>query len=538
MSSSCGSVLTSPGQTRPGEIQPIAQASQAKLTEARRRFPINVLSNVTWLVLNAIVGTWYTPFLIGHLGVGVFGLIPLAGSVTNCMAILTEGLNSAVGRFLTIDLARDDATAANRTFNTAIVSSLTIVAILLPVALVITWLAPKIFDVPPGNERDVQWLVLLAMVAFITTTFASSFAVPSYAYHRFDLRLLVNIARLVARVGSIVLLFTALTPQLWQVGVGICLSAFFFLLGHKALWRRLTPELRIRLNLFDTSRLRQFLGFSGWVLINQVGSLLFLNIDLIVANVIFGAEAAGRYGAVVIFPTLLRTLVATAQGILVPIAVTLYAQNDLSRLVRFSRLSVKFTGLAVALPIGLLCGLGKPLLTVWLGPEFLDLSWLVVVLVGHLCISLAVVPLFSLQVATGKVRTPGLVSLLTGCGNAALAVALALWSDWGYISIAVAGAIMLIAKNGFFTPLYGARILKLPWWTFFPSPIAGVIGCVAVGTVTYLISSAWTLTDWGQLALVAIIISGVYIGAAFSFGLSADDRSLLRSEVERRMKRE
>jgi len=534
---SSDSVLTLPGATKLEEIRPTPQASQAKLTEARRRFPVNVFANVTWLVLNAVVGMWYTPYLIGHLGVAVYGLIPLASSMTNYITILTQGLNSAVGRFLTIDLARDDADAANRTFNTAIVSGLTLAAVLLPIAFVLAWFAPQVFDVPVGYEQDVRWLVLFTTFAFITSTFASNFTISSYAYHRFDLRLLVNVVRLVVRVGSIVLMFAVLSPQLWQIGVGLLLSAALFLLGHRALWRRLTPELKIRLNLFDASRLKQMLAFSGWVLVNQLGSLLFLNVDLIVANLIFGPEVAGRYGAVLIFPTLVRTMVATVDGILVPIAVTLYAQNNRSRLVRFSRLAVKFTGLAVALPIGLLCGLGEPLLAVWLGPEFSDLSRLVVVLVGHLCISLAVVPLFSLQVATGKVRIPGIVSLLTGCGNACLSVALALWSGWGYIGIAAAGAIMLIVKNGLFTPLYGARILKLPWWTFLPSLIAGVIGTLAVGAGTYAISITWTLTGWVQLALVAIVTSGVYMGTAFLFGLSADDRSLLRSELERRMKR-
>jgi membrane protein EpsK len=507
------------------------------LTEARQRLPINVLSKVIWLVLNVIVGMWYTPYLIGHLGVAVYGLVPLASSVTSYMSVLTTGLNNAIGRFLTIDLARGDADAANRTFNTAIVGSLIVVTILVPVALIVSWLAPQIFKVPPGSERDVQWLVLLAAMAFLTTTFASSFAVSSYAHYRFDLRLLVNVVRLVARVGSIVLLFTVLSPQLWQVGVGISLSAVLFLLGHGALWRKLTPELKIGLDWFDPSRLKQFFEFSGWLLVNMVGARLFLSIDLIVANLVFGPEVAGRYGSVMIFPTRLRMLVSTVTGILTPIMLTLYAQNNLAGLVRFSRLWMKFTGLAVALPIGLLCGLGEPLLTVWLGPEFSDLSWLVVALVGHLCINIAVVPLFSLQVVTNNVRIPGVVTLVMGAANAALAVALALWSGWGYIGIAIAGAIVLTAKNAFFTPLYGARILKLPWWTFLPSLIAGVVGCLAVGAGTYWISLTWTLTGWGQLALVAVITSGIYMIAAYFLGLDADDRSLLKSEIQRRIKR-
>jgi len=526
-----------PGHVPPGEAQRRAVAPSAQLAEARQRLPLNVLSKLIWLAANLIVDMWYTPFLIAHLGVAVYGLVPLATSMTSYLTVLTTGLDDAIGRFLTIDLARGDKNAANRTFNTALVGSVIAVAILVPIALLISWFAPRIFNMPLGLERDAQWLVLLAGVAFLLTAFTTSFAVPSYAYHRFDLRLLVNILGVAARMGSLVLLFRVFSPQLWQVGVGLFLSALLYFLGHGVLWRRLTPELAVRLKQFDPSLLKQMLEFSGWVLVNMMGAMLFLRVDLIIANLIFGPEVAGRYGSVLIFPSALRALVSAVNGVFVPIVFALYARKSFSRLVRFSQLSVRLMGFAVALPIGLLCGLAKPALTVWLGPEFSDLSGLVVVLVGHLCISLAVVPLGSLQTATCKVRTPGIVSLLAGCASALLAVALALWSGWGYIGIAAAGAIMLVAKNGLFTPVYIARIMKLPWWTFLPNIAASVIGTLTVGVGTYLISLHWTLTSWTQLAVVGLVTSGVYMGAVFLFGLSARDRSLLKSEIERRINR-
>ena len=514
---------------------PLAQTSIAKLSEGRQRLPVNVLSNITWLAINIVVGLWYTPYLIGHLGIAVYGLVPLVNSVTNYMTLLTDGFNSAISRFLTIDLARDDAEAANRTFNTAVAGSLTMAAILLIMALVFSWWAPQIFNMPTGYERDLQWLVLFTIGGFIITAFASSFAISSYAYHRFDLRLLVNIIRLMVQMGSLVLLFILLSPRLWQVGVGTFLSAFFFLLGHGALWRKLTPQLTIRLDWFDTTRLKQMLGFSGWVITNQIGSLLFLNIDLIVANLIFGAQIAGRYGAVIIFPTLLRALLGTVDAVLVPLVVALYAQNNLAGLVRFCRLSIKFVGLAMALPIGLLCGLAKPLLTVWLGPGFADLSWLVVVLIGHLCINTAVVPLFSVQVATSNVRVPGVVTLIMGMANAGLAVALALWSGWGYISIAIAGAVVLTIKNALFTPVYNARVLRLPWWTFLPSLVTSTLAWLLVSAAAFWISLNWALASWLQLALAAAIIAGIYVIAIYFLGLGADERSLVKSEIRQRL---
>ena len=505
--------------------------------EARARLPLNIFSNICWMGLNIIVGFWYTPYLIATLGVAVYGLVPLASSITNYLALVTDGFDSALSRFLQIDLARDDDQAANRTFNTGIAGSLTIFVALIPISLLLSWLAPHIFHVPDGYEADMQWLVLLTMIAFATTFLSGPFAVSSFSLHRFDLRLYVNIVRLSIQMGSMVLLFTLLSPRLWEIGIGIFLSSLFLMLGHGIIWRRLTPKLKILPRLFDISRLKRLLQFSGWVLVNQAGTQLFLNIDLVVANLVFGAYVGGRYGAVLIFPVFLRSMIGTLGSVLEPMVFTLYAQNNLSRLARFCNLAVKFTGLLIALPIGLICGLARPMLTVWLGPQYSDLSWLVVVLVSQLCINLAVVPLYPIQEATNHVRVPGIVTLVTGVINACLAVGFALWSGWGFIGIAIAGAIVNTARNTFFTPLYAARVLHLCWHAFLPSLVNGILGSVAVGAITYWAALTWQLTNWGQLAFIAMVTSGLYMIAAYFLGLNANERNLILSEIMLRIKR-
>ena len=511
---------------------------KSKVAEARHRFPLNLISNIAWFVLNIFVGLWYTPYLIASLGVAVYGLVPLASSLTNYLSLLTNGFNSAVSRFLQIELAKEDVDAANSIFNTSVAGALTILGLIIPIAILVSLFASEIFNVPLGHERDAQWLVLLTMLSFGITFFSSSFAISSFANHRFDLRFVLNIVRLSAQMGILVILFSVLPPKLWQVGIGIFLSALFYLLGHYLLSKKLTPFLKIKFKLFDVAKMKQMLKFSGWVVVNQTGALLFLSIDLIVANLVFGAEVAGRYGAVLIFPALLRSLVGTISAVLDPIVFTLFAQDNLAGLARFCKNNVKFMGLVIALPIGLIAGLAKPLLIVWLGPEYGDLSWLVVVLVSHLCINLTIVPLFPVQVSTNNVRIPGLMTFAAGIINAALAVALALWSGWGYISIAISGAIVLTAKNGVFTPLYNARILHLPWWTFYRSIVASVVAWLGVFLVSFWVSKNFVLTNLYQIALAGAIIGGVYIIVVLAIGLTRDERDFITEEIRKRFGRD
>ena len=281
------------------------------LNKAQQRLPVNILANISWLVLNVLVNFIFVPFLISTLGVAAYGLVPLAASLNKYMVVLTQGFNSSVSRYLTIDLSRQDNEAANETFNTGVATGTLIAICLIPIALIIAYLSPRIFNIPLGLENNAQWMIAFALLAFVITMFASSFAVSSFALHRFDLRFLVNASRLLTEVGLTVLLFYLLIPQLWTVGFSIFVGSLLFLLGTLRVWRKLTPQLRLNLALVKWRKMRELLGFSGWVIVNQVGSLLFLNIDLIMTNILFGAVTAGRYGAIIVFPITLRSLAAT-----------------------------------------------------------------------------------------------------------------------------------------------------------------------------------------------------------------------------------
>jgi len=69
-----------------------------------RRFGLNLIGNVGQLGLTMVVGVFYVPFLVRHLGPAVYGLVPLISMVTAYMNLITMGLDSAVARSMSIAL--------------------------------------------------------------------------------------------------------------------------------------------------------------------------------------------------------------------------------------------------------------------------------------------------------------------------------------------------------------------------------------------------------------------------------------------------
>lgn len=504
----------------------------------RSRFSLNLAANLLNFGLSMLVGYWLTPYLIRHLGVAAYGLIPLTTTVTSYLALFTTALNSVVGRFLTMALDQQDDAEANRIFNTSFWGGAGMILLILGPCLWTACHASWFFHVPPGLERDFTLLALSALAMFCLTELSTAINVISFCRNRFDLANAVNVASTLTRVAVIVLLFNLTVPRVWHVGFALLAAASVSVAGAILIWRRLAPVLKLRPAWFSFAALRNMTGMGGWIVINAIGSMLYLSIDLVVVNRLLGPEATGRYGAVLIWSSLLRGFAGVVGGVFGPTIFMLFSRDDLDGLVHYARRAVKFVGLVLAIPIGLICGLSKPLLRIWLGEAYVPLAPLLSIMTFHLCVNLAVLPLFNIQVATSRVRLPGIITCVMGVGNLGLAILLAGPAGWGMYGVAAAGALMLTAKNIVFTPIYAARILGLERATFYREllPVAGAtLGLAFLGW-------AWTTTleirSLPGLALAGLVLTLAVCCFILAFLFDQDERGQIRRMLFRWSERE
>jgi len=502
---------------------------------AREGFLANVGSNVVLVGAQVLANLWMTPFLIGHLGIAAFGMIQLVTTVVSYISILTSALDSALSRFLAIDLGRGDAPAANRTFNSALFGLLGIVAALSPLVVILSLYFPAIFDMPPTWERDSSLLFLLVASSFFVTVLGGCFSVSCFVHSRFVYTNAVNLAGLLVRVGLTLTLYSLSASRLWYAGGASLCAALVALTGFVALWRRLTPELNVSVSALDPARLRAMAAMGGWVLVNMAGATLLSRVDLIVVNTFFGPAMTGGYASAAQFSVLMEQLVGAASGVLRPVILIKYAQNDLAGLQRLAGQSVKLLGLALGLPVGLLCGFARPLLTVWLGPSYEYLAVLLVVIIVHQSLNLSVRPLLHVQNAYNKVRWPGIATLLGGAANLSLAILLARWGKWGAVGVALATAIAWTAKNGVYMPVYTARIMGLPWWALLPNLLASVMGTALVWGLAHAASLVRRPDSWLTLGASMVAVSLAYGLIIWAVGLNGYDRRLIKALLLRRL---
>lgn len=498
---------------------------------ATRRFGPNMISNVGYLVLSTVLMLWYVPFLIDHLGIAAYGVLPLANSLVMFTFILSSSLDVSINRFLAIDLNRGDIGSANRTFNTALAMALLACAALLVPGLALVWLFPVAFEVPAGLEGEARLLLASTLLTTLAAMISANFAASSLVLHRFDLRNVVRILSLLARTGLVALLFALLPPSLWQVALGFAVAAMVGLLGDVLVWRHLTPQLSVSPASAQRTRMRELAGLSGWSVVNQAGILLLMQADLVLVNTMFGAAVTGVYGSILLFPQLIHTLNETATSILSPTVMGHYARNDLAGLRDFAARAVRLLGLALALPVGLLCGLGAVLLDAWLGPEFRAYHPLLIILVAHLVLNLATRPLSYVLTAHNRVRVQGLATVGFGALNVALSIGLGWGAGLGVMGVAIAFATVYTLRSVAFLAGYTAHVMQLPWLTFLRPLFAGAVACAAVACLGLATVRLLSPEGWLGLIVAATPISLAYLAVVYRFLLSADERRLILSQL-------
>jgi len=182
------------------------------------------------------------------------------------------------------------------------------------------------------------------------------------------------------------------------------------------------------------------------------------------------------------------------------------------------------------LPISLLCGFSKPLLTCWLGNDFAEFHLLMWILIAPATINMVVRPAFAVFRGKNCVKLPATMTIIGGIANVILSIIL-VNTSLGIYGVAISTAICLLAKNIVFTPIYTAKILKHPQLIFYNSIIKSTVVFLFFSLLSYAISHNYYLSSYPRLILASAIITMIYLPFAFIIMLNRQDRKFVFSLI-------
>src|SRR5690606_31193720 len=294
--------------------------------------------------------------------------------------------------------------------------------------------------------------------------------------------------------------------------------------------KKIFPELLISFRFFDKLQLIRISKLGFWLIINQIGVLLFLQTDIIIVNKILGAKQSGIYGTLVQWSFLVRTIVGMIAGVLGPLVLSLYAKNKINELINLTKFSTKVLGIFSSIIAITIVYFSKDILGVWLGKEFQVYYKVLILIVFHLGFNNGYSSVINLNIAYNKAKVPGFVTIITGGLNILLGILLLKYTNLGLIGIGIAGFVSLTIKNLIFTPLYLSYIMQLDMKTYL-KPIVPSLIITLVGVIVTILMPSSFLNISGYISLGfygGIFILIVSIGSWFIFFNQSEKQQLKR----------
>lgn len=491
------------------------------------QLPINLITNIIVFLLSVGINIFMTPFYIDKIGIEGLGLIRLALTIPMYTSLATIFITGSVSRYLIIALQQKDTQKANSILSTSLITLSLLILALLPVMAIIVLNIELFFNFPEQFHEEMSILFIAVLATSLISLLSSIFTIPARAYNRLDITNSIQIFTTIIQTSLIVLLLSYFPKMISMVGIAFFIGSILSLLFAIKVWKTLTPELEIKYSFFKKSVFSDISTMGSWLIVSHLGTLLFLYTDLWVINIFFGATGTGEYSIGLQWSTLLRSMAAVFASVLTPIILISYAQKNFSKLVMLSSMGVKFMGLVLALPIGVIAGFASPLLTLWLGESYAILAPLLWLMLLPLVINLAVTPLFSLNTAYNKVKVPGIVTLIMGAFNLALAIGISKYFDFGIYGVALAGAIVLTLKNTFFIPIYSAKTMDINAFTYFKELLVGALFVLLTFYSSWYVVKTFTISSWLVLLSFMIVVFFGMSVLVWIVGLNSTDRNFL-----------
>ena len=399
--------------------------------------------------------------------------------------------------------------------------------IIMPILVLGVMHIDAIFDIPEDLLTDAKWLFFLTIVSFLLSVVSNCVNTTLFADNYLDFINYIKITRQLSKFGVNVILFLIFDANIIYIGVANLLSEILVLLiSFWAYYKKKPALIHFGISRFEKAALSTMAIMIFWVIVQRSADVFLYKVDAIFMNIYFGIEKTGIIGAISEFGSYAISLTGIFGSLIGPLLLISYSNKDYNS---FKDITIKgsyVVGLICALFCGLLIGSANSILAIWLGEEYSQYGfWLVIKLVVIPYTTCGAVFTNSYLFANYN-KVPAITSLVISLLNVTITFIFLsfIHSVEGFLII----CLCFILIQGFFMNIY-----------FFDKLFKGRIREIAITslkTTLYLIAVA--LTTWFFISIFPISgISGLiitYVAVAIlsiiildSFFLPSDYRSFL-----------
>lgn len=417
----------------------------------------NFISNILNLLINVAIGLFYTPYLVRSLGIIAYGILPLALIVNQYIGTLTTSLTGSFTRFYSIALKQKKYTDASKYLSSALFAITIILISLFPIILIIIAKIDYFFNVPIEFVKSTKILFSLTIISFCFSLFSSLLNVTLYANNRLDKINTIRISGIIIKTFLIILFFESIKKDIAYIGYSSLVAEFsVFAFSFYHLKKEVSNRIKISFRNFEKNALISIIAMTSWVIVHQIGAVGIYNIDIILINKFWSTKESGILGALNSLGTYVTTVISVFSTLFGPVILLAYAQKNHKKVKKLTLRSSLYVGVIGAVLIGILIGFAKPIISFWLGIEYLEYSnWLVFKIITLPFYVSSGIFAFVFR-AWNQVKIPAILTLITGIINFIISFLVCTLSNGNtlYINYMLLFSVFIVLINSYILNTY------------------------------------------------------------------------------------
>ena len=475
--------------------------------------------------VNYLITLVLTPFITDRVGTEAYGFVSLAKNIAQYATYATIALNSFSIRFISLDYHRKQFDQANIYFNSTLFGDVGLATVIFAGLLFVTAFLEKIFHIPAELVEDVKLLFLFVFIKYWVVTVFSAFQSSAYIADKLDLTGIFKGLSYLIEAASLLLLFHFFKTKVFFVGVGILLAECVVVGTDYYIYKRFTPELKIRIGSFRFSAVKNLVVNGIWASINSMGAFLNSGLDLAVCNLMLSPLEMGQLAIAQSLDLIFKSIYTLVAKAFQPTLLKTYSSGNLSKLVKEFKLACKLSGFFTNLMFAGFSAVGLVYLKLWIPNQDIPFVFYLSIMSMIPSVTSGIIyPIAFVYTLLLKRKIPCFFTLLSGALNVAGMYIMIRYFDLGIHAVVWTTIVLMTAVNFIAHPLYASHCMGLNWKTFYPVIVRGIISCAAMVFIFQVLSRLYMPGSWGTLILCIILYSFIGVAVFFVTALDKDER--------------
>lgn len=483
------------------------------------------------LVLSTVTNIFLTPFMIRMLGDDSYSLYKVMQSFAGPLVMFNLGVSTIVTRAIVKyeTLEEHNLKEKQNTLALAMLTSILMSVLVAVVGCVMCMFIPSVYGVN-YSEKMIRQGQIIFMVFVLSTIFhilTDVFNGCAIGHERFAINSGLALLKNVLRVPLIVIVL-AMGSNAVVVTVVDCVVAFVILTCSSS-YTFLVLKERPKLTYISKRELLEMFSFSAAILMQVIVNQVNNNVD----TMLLGAMVSEKWiitmysAALVVFSTY-NSIVSVMASFFLPKATRLVTRNASGEeLTDFVINPGRYQAMIAVAVVAGFAVLGKNFITIWIGKQYIDAYYIILMLIIPVTIPLVENTAISILDAALKRIYRSVVLAVMAIINVFVSVILIKYfSFWGAamgtcVSLCI-GHIVLM--NLYYAKTFGMNIPRM-----FGSIFKGIL---PMGVLSILICTP--LNAWNTKSFVGFVIKGVlfvlvYVALVWRWGMRQDERSFIKN---------